>query len=82
MHFEKAAVIAFTTTFPLAQLTVVTFIFVNPLWANQNNSAPEGLAGTNNAVAGWHYGFQSLFLRQSSGRLDFPPKVPPRCSTP
>ena len=30
------------------------------IW-NQNNTASEGLARTNNAVEGWNYGIQSLF---------------------
>ena len=35
-------------------------LFEPSIW-NQNNAASEGLARTNNAVEGWHYGIQSLF---------------------
>ena len=38
-----------------------------PSISNQNNAASEGLARTNNAVEGWHYGIQSLF---SGSHLD------------
>ena len=35
-------------------------LFEPSIW-NQSNAASEGLARTNNAVEGWHYGIQSLF---------------------
>ena len=35
-------------------------LFLPSIW-NHHNAACEGLARTNNAVEGWHYGIQSLF---------------------